>query len=239
MNAIPAALGIYGVQDAARLAGVPPRRIRGWLAGYGQRAGKIHAAPVLRRQHELCEGELALGFLDLLGVAFLGVIVRAAERQGRAPRWRAIRTAADAARRILGTDHPFAVRRIHTDGRTVFHEAQQTKGDPALYDLVANNYAIYDVLAESFLASVDLEGDAARRWRPEPTLGRIVVGPRRAFGRSVEDKSGAPAEALFDAWRAEGGNASRVAAYCGTDVAGVDQAVRFHLGVYARLPIAA
>ena len=46
------------------------------------------------------------------------------------------RIRAAAARRVLGTDHPFAVKRIHTDGRTIFLEAQKETGDAALYDLV-------------------------------------------------------------------------------------------------------
>jgi len=239
VNAIPASLGIYSVPDAARLTGVPPRQIRGWLQGYAQRKGKAQAAPVLRKQHALRDGELALGFLDLLEVAFLGRIVLAAERQGRSPSWRAIRTAAETARRVLNTEHPFAVRRIHTDGRRIFAEAQQETGDPALYDLVGDNFAIYDVLVDSFIASVEYDDDAPRRWIPDARFRRIVVDPRRALGRPIEETSGAPAEALFDAWRAEKGNAAKVAAFYGTDASGVEQAVRFTLGVDAALPIAA
>jgi len=60
LNAISASLGIYSVPDAARLTRVPPRQIRGWLQGYAQRKGKAQAAPVLRKQHALRDGELAL-----------------------------------------------------------------------------------------------------------------------------------------------------------------------------------
>ena len=239
MNAISAALGIYSVSDAARLTGVPSRQIRGWLLGYGQRARKAPAPPVFKRQHEPRDGELALGFLDLLEVDFLGRIVRAAERQGRSPSWRAIRTAAETARRVLSTEHPFAVRRIHTDGRRIFAEAQKETGDLALYDLVGDNFAIYDVLVGTFIASVDYEGDTARRWTPNTLYRRIVVDPSRAFGRPIEVTSGAPADALFNAWRGEKGNAAKVAAYFGTDEVGVDEAVRFTLGVDSHMLLAA
>jgi hypothetical protein len=239
VNAISAALGIYSVSDAARLTGVPSRQIRGWLLGYGQRKGKAAAPPVLKRQHELREGELALGFLDLLEVDFLGRIVRAAERQGRSPSWKAIRTAAETARRVLKNEHPFAVRRIHTDGRRIFAEAQEETGDLALYDLVGDNFAIYDVLVDTFIASVSYEGDVARQWTPNTRYPRIVVDPHRSFGRPIELTSGAPADALFDAWRGEKGNSAKVAAFFGTDEAGVDQAVRFTLGVDSHMPLAA
>jgi uncharacterized protein (DUF433 family) len=224
----PASCGIYSLRDAAWLTGVPRHRIRGWLVGYAQRRGRPAAGPVLCRQHPLRDGELALGFLDLLEVAFLGSLVRAAEERGRRPSWRAIRMAAERARRVLATDHPFALRRIyHTDGRSIFLETQKTTGDRALYDLVADNFALYDVVAASFIASVEYAEDRPRRWRPAPHLDRIVIDPLRAFGRPIEERSRVPAEALFDAWRAERGDEDRVAAWFETDAEGVRQAVGF------------
>lgn len=231
MNAIPASLGIYSVPDAARITGVPPRQIRGWLQGYSQRRGKAAAPPILHQQHELRDGELALGFLDLLEVAFLGRISQAAERRGRTLSWKALRAAADTARRVLHSEHPFAAKRLHTDGRGVFLEAQQATGDAALYDLVSDNFAIYDVLAASFIATIEYEDDQPRRWTPDDRFPRILVDPRRAFGRPIESRSGAPAETLFDAWRAEQGNAEKVAAWFETDREGVDQAVHYTLGI--------
>lgn len=239
MNAIPASLGIYSVADAARITGVHARQIRGWLQGYGQKKGKTSAPPILHRQHELRDGELALGFLDLLEVAFLGRISHAAQRNGRALSWKALRAATETARRVLHTEHPFAAKRIHTDGRSVFLEAQKETGDPALYDLVADNFAIFDVLAASFIASIDYEDEQPRRWTPDERFPRIQVDPRRAFGRPIELRSGAPAEALFDAWRAEKGNAEKVAAWFDTDREGVEQAVHYVLGIGLGRPAAA
>jgi uncharacterized protein (DUF433 family) len=235
VNAIAARLGIFSVADAERLTSVPRRQIRGWLQGYAQRAGVKAAPPVLKRQHEPIDGELALGFLDLIEVAFLGTIVHAARLRGHTPSWHAIRAAAETARRILDSDHPFAARRIHTDGRNIFLEAQRETGDAGLYDLTRDNFAILDVLSQSFVASVEYEADEPRAWTPDERFPRIVVDPRRAFGRPVERESGAPAEALFDAWRAEGQDAVRVARAYGTDSDGVNQAVRFVVGTGPRL----
>jgi len=228
VNAINPAFGIYSVRDAANLTHVPARQIRGWLEGYAQSKSKP-ASPILHRQHAAVEGELALGFLDLLEVAFLGRIVQAAERQGRGPSWRAIRAAAQTARAKFNTDHPFATRRIHSDGRTIFLEAQRETGDAALYDLVADNFAIYDIVARSFIATVEYEGQTPTRWTPDTRFPRIQINPRRAFGRPIELLSATPAETLFDAWRAEQGNAAKIAAYYATDEEGITQAVHFTL----------
>lgn len=239
MRGDPASLGIFSLRDAAWLTGVPRHCIRGWLLGYAQRRGRPAAEPVLCRQHPLLSGELALGFLDLLEVAFLGRLVRAAEARGRRPGWRAIRTAAETARRLLNTDHPFALRRIHTDGRSIFLEAQRVTGDPALYDLVGDNFAIYDVVAASFIATVEYEDERPRRWRPLSQFERIVIDPLCAFGQPIEEKSLVPAATLFNAWRAEGRNAAKVAAWFDTDVEGVRQAVHFLLRTDAPAALAA
>lgn len=228
---LPAALGIYSVADAARITGAPPQQIRGWLQGYAQRKGQKAASPILRRQHELQENELALGFLDLLEVAFLHRLKIAAEHNGKPLSWKALRTAAETARRIMNTEHPFAARRIHTDGHSIFVEAQRETGDAALYDLVSDNFAILDVLVQSFIATIDYEDDEPRRWTPEDRFPRIRIDPLRSFGRPIETRSGVPAETLFDAWKAEGSNADRVAAWYGTDREGVDQAVHYALGI--------
>ncbi len=236
MNAISASLGIFSINDAARLTGVDPRRIRGWLQGYAQRKGKPSASPILRHQHPIRNGELALGFLDLLEVDFLGRLVTAAERRGRSPSWKSVRAAADTARRIMNTDHPFAARRMHTDGRTIFFEAKEETKDPALYDLVADNFAILDVLVDSFIASIEFENDEPRTWTPDDRFPRIIVSPNRAFGRPIEKISGTPAETLFDAWKAEGGRSAKVASWFATDKDGVDQAVHFMLGIGLGVP---
>jgi hypothetical protein len=233
---LPAALGIYSVSDASRITGAAPQQIRGWLEGYAQRKGQKPAPPILHRQHELQDDELALGFLDLLEVAFLHRLKTAAERDGKRLSWKALRTAAERARSKLGNDHPFATRRIHTDGRNIFLEAQQETGDLALYDLVDDNFAILDVLMQSFIATIDFEDDEQpRRWTPDERFPRIRIDPLRSFGRPIETTSGVPAETLFDAWKAEGSDAGKVAAWYGTDREGVDQAVHYTLGI----PIAA
>ncbi|MGH7106314.1 MAG: hypothetical protein ACREFT_07375 [Acetobacteraceae bacterium] len=124
MNAISASLGIYSVPDAARITDVPSRRIRGWLQGYAQRRGRAPAEPILHHQHAIRDGELALGFLDLLEVAFLGRISQAAECRGRTLSWKALRhRRGDSA---PGAAHRTSLRReAHPHGR-----AQRLSGSP-------------------------------------------------------------------------------------------------------------
>lgn len=232
-------MGIYSVRDAALITHAHQRQIRGWLQGYTQRKGKPAAPPILHAQHEPRDGELVLGFLDLLEVAFLHRISAAVERSGRSLSWKALRAAATTARRFLHSEHPFAAKRIYTDGRNVFLEVQKETGDLALYDLVRDNFAIYDVLVGSFIATIEYERDMPRRWTPDDRFKRIRIDPRRAFGRPFELKSGVPAETLFDGWKAEQGKAVSVAAWYDTDREGVEEAVGYMLGFRTETPIAA
>jgi uncharacterized protein (DUF433 family) len=237
VNTIAAARGIFSVADAERLTRVDRHKIRGWLSGYSQRRDAPRAEPVLHRQHEPIDGELALGFFDLLEVAFLGRLVEAARQRGHAPSWKAIRASAITAQRILNTEKPFATRRMHTDGRSIFLEAQTKTSDAGLYDLTRDNGALLGILSQSFVATVDYVDDWPRTWTPSGMYPRIIVDPLRSFGRPIEIKSSAPAEALLDAFQAESGDAEKVARYYGTDAEGVSQAVRYTLGV--DLPLAA
>jgi hypothetical protein len=59
VNAIHASLGVYSVPDAARITRVAPRLIRGWLQGLFTTDREDTGAPMLRRQHDLRDGELA------------------------------------------------------------------------------------------------------------------------------------------------------------------------------------
>ena len=94
------------------------------------------------------------------------------------------------ARRVLHNEHPFAAKRIHTDGHAIFLEAQKETGDSALYDLVSDKFAILDVLAASFIATIEYEDDEPRRWMPDDRFTRIRLDPHRAFGRPIEIRSG-------------------------------------------------
>jgi uncharacterized protein (DUF433 family) len=209
----PVGTGLYTLAEAARLARVSPARVRGWIVGYRGRA-----APILRRQYRDDGGPPVLGFLDLIEVRFVRALAdRGVSRQS-------LRIAAERARAVIGHDHPFANARFRTDGRRIFLETRAETGDRRLLDLLADNFAIYDVLERSFRDGLDFDADGvARRWRPVAELDRIVVDPARAFGRPIDEASGVPADVLADALAAEG-DVRRVADWYRVDPAAVTQA---------------
>lgn len=216
-------IGLYTVPEAARLTRVPAAKIRGWINGY---AGE-HRAPVIHRQLPTIAGKPALGFLDLIEVRFVNWLV------GYGVGWRTIRTAAERAREALGHEHPFALARFHTDGKGIFLETQRETDDRRLLDLVRNNFAMYDVLEQSFRDGIDFDAaGVASGWRPAEGERAIILDPTRSFGRPIDDASGVPTATLADAYAAEG-SFERVAAWFDVPAESVRRAVAYELRLAA------
>lgn len=210
-------VGLYTVPEAARLARVSPSRIRRWVFGRG-------GAPTLERQLPPVEGQDALGFYNLVEALF----IRDLSTQGVG--WPTIRKAVERAREVIGDAHPFAVSRLHTDGRDVFLEVAEETGDRQLLNLVNGNFAMLDVLERSFKRTITFDGPGGRasEWRPEPDLD-VVLDPRRRFGRPIVSGTGVPTDVLASALVAEKGNVERVARWWQVPAEAVRQAAEFEV----------
>ncbi|CAA7613478.1 hypothetical protein [Magnetospirillum sp. UT-4] len=231
LNAQPAqflGIGLYSVPEASRLTRVPATKIRGWINGYSQRAtAGGRSAPLIHRQVPTLEGKPALGFLDLLEVKFVNWLANYGVT------WHSIRVAADRARGCLNHDHPFALARFHTDGKAIFLETQEETGDRKLMDLTKNNFAMYEVLEQSFREGIEFNAQGvASIWHPSPQLPHVVLDPERSFGRPIDAPSGVPTATLSEAYEAEG-SFERVAAWFEVSPETVRDAVAFELGLSA------
>ncbi len=122
-------VGIYTVPEASRYTGVAAGKIKRWLKGYDyvQRGERRQAAPLWNPQIELDDGELHLGFRDLVELR----VVNAFIEEGFSP-WR-VRQGLIAARALAGDERPtlhaaFSDRRAYDlspgrrgDGRSAPH----------------------------------------------------------------------------------------------------------------------
>src|ERR1700738_1282000 len=109
-------VGLYTVPQARRLTGVPGARIRRWLRGYehGGRDERRRSHPVWHVQLEPADGQLALGFLDLMEVRFVDAFLKAGLSLAK------IRRAAHLAKDLVGCDHPFSTQKFRTAGKRIF-----------------------------------------------------------------------------------------------------------------------
>jgi signal transduction histidine kinase len=219
-------LGLYSVPEAARLAEVAPARVRGWVHGYREGPGKPRRAAVVGHVLPDVEGKTALSFRELIEVRFIRHFLRAGVS------WRNIRQAAAQARRNLLSETGHRLR-FSTDGVTIFADTLARSGDRKALDLVAHQYVMLHVLAQSIRSEFDLEAeDVIRAWHPRPEMPLVLLDPRRSFGHPIVEP-GVPTQALADALRAEGGDAGRVAALFGTSEDAVRQAAAFEITLAA------
>lgn len=215
-------VGIYSVAEAARLTNVAPARIRRWIKGYafkGARGDTHKSPPVWRGQHPIVDGEVALGFLDLLEIRFVDAFLRSGVR------WPTIRLAEQHASELFKTDHPFATNRFKTDGRSIFVQIKDESGDKALVDIARNQYAFQEVVAPCFIG-LEFSDEQAIRWWPLGLKRRIVLDPTRCFGQPIVSKEGVPTRILALAYEAEQSEVA-VARWYRVDQRSVRDAVEF------------
>lgn len=221
-------VGFYSLSEAAMLTGIPAPAINRWVFGYtSKKDGEaIYHSPVWNSQIQAYD-EKALGFLDLLEVRF----VAAFKRYGIS--LQAIRMASSFAREYFNSSHPFACQAFRTDGKSIFAELIHEEGfsdERALIDLVKRQYAFKDVIGPSLYSGIeyDREGQALA-WRPNDNR-YVILDPRRAFGRPLDNRSGVPTETLYGAWLAEG-DERLVARLYEVELKAVKAAIAFEQGL--------
>ncbi|MCH4055100.1 MAG: hypothetical protein LKH76_09405 [Acetobacter fabarum] len=215
--------GVYPVATAAKLLRMPSARIRSWVYGNG-------SSPVLVSDLPPEGGQDALSFINLIEVLFLS------ELRGQGISLQSIRAMIEKARKLMGTEHPFAIRQFHTDGKAIWIETAEATGDRRLVDLTDGNGAMLEVLERSFRKSVSFDQltGTASQWRPNADQPRVILDPARRFGRPIDGGTGIPTEVLADALRAEGGDVARVAKLWEVPTDAVEQAAEFELWVNRR-----
>lgn len=184
---IPAGIGLYRQADAARLLGIRPSRLRRWVQGYTYRPRpasreKRHQDPVVYSDVPRVGGEVALSFLELMELRVVVSLLAFPDIS-----LQKIRRAGDQACELLDTRHPFASRRIFTDGREIL--ASLDAGSEAVSDPVELTHSRRDQIASveimrPILDEIDYSEDTAlaELWWPLTKSVPIVLNPRIMFG---------------------------------------------------------
>lgn len=201
--------GVYGVPEACRLADVPLRTATRWFSA----PGRGHGA-VLTRDYPRVGNRLAVSFLDLIDLRVVGAL----RHEGVS--MQLIRRAQSALTKRLCTAHPFAHRRLYTDGRTLFVAA-----DGEFEELFSHQRAFRTLLQE-YLRQIEFDesSEIAIRWKVSPG---VVVDPARCFGKPVLDSVNVPTRVLALALAANDQNADLVADLYSVTPDEVRQAAKF------------
>lgn len=194
-------VGLYTVPEASRLTGIPYQSIRRWLFGYGYTVkGRRHfSEPLWTSEIETTENEKGLGFHDLIELRFVFSFRK------RGVTWQAIKDAAENAKQLFETNHPFSALRFRTDGRSIFAELINDRAEKALLDLVRSQYAFHQVISKSLYRDLDYETPKTlrpMRWWPLGRSKQVVIDPLRAFGAPIVEEEGVPTATLSQAYSA-------------------------------------
>jgi len=190
-------IGIYTVAEAQRLTGVRAARIRRWLRGYCFRIGdfKRFSPRDWAPQHPSIDGALALGFRDLLEIRVVDAFL------SHGVSWKTIRLAAEKAHVKFGSSHPFSTQRFKTDGRRIFAELVDERGENAVIDIAQQQRYFAKVIAP-YLVGIEFAGVGPVRWWPLGMNRQVVIDPTRSFGQPIVVKRGIPTTILAAAVRA-------------------------------------
>lgn len=215
-------IGVYTVAEAARLTATPAASVRRWMLGYRyRRHGLARERPSLWHPDiEPFDGRVALSFLDLMEVRFIGAF----RRHGVS--WPAIRRAAEIACDMFQDAHPFARRRFRTDGERIFQQVDKG-GEVSLFDLNRQSWVYNAIVAPSLYAGIEFSGEQMTRWFPVGGSSAIVIDPKIAFGRPTVAEKGVPTDTIAAAVRAHDGDHAEVARWFDLPVRAVKAAAKF------------
>lgn len=215
--------GIYTIPDAAHLLRVSQQRVRNWVQGYASGLG-----PIIDNQIGRADNKNAISFINLMEARFLDFFV------ARGVRPQSMRLMLEVAQDFLKVSRPFAYEAMfRTDGRTVFVETTSKSGDPELYNLGKNNWAMHAIIADSLHKDVKFGADGlARWWFPRSDIApNVVADPKRSFGHPVLDKYGVPTRTLFNAVKVEGESFESVSHWYEVPAEAVREAVQFEMSI--------
>jgi hypothetical protein len=119
--------GLYTPRQVAKLVNLrlgssfAPQRLSRWIRGY-RRGGRAYASVI---QPDFAIDTGVVSFVNVIELMFIAAF------RHHDISLQVIRRAASEASARFGTDHPFAVKRFRTDGRSIFAELEIGHPEPS------------------------------------------------------------------------------------------------------------
>lgn len=180
--------GLYSRSDAARLLRVSSDRIGRWIsparaAVVKHTSSGTSGAPIVHAALPKIGNQGAVSFVELMELRVVKAFVDKGVSIQR------VRSAASLAARKLHTRHPFALRRLYTDGRNIFSSLLTDSESSNLVRWTPDSIdqLISGPLVNDFLSEIEFDGldGPAVRWWPLGKAGAVVLDPNIGFGAPV------------------------------------------------------
>lgn len=175
--------GIYTYKEASQLTNLSTGALRRWVEGYKHSNSNSKVTPMLNSDYQKIESKQVISFLDLIEIIF----IKAFHDYGIS--LQSIRFAVKRASKLLNSDHPFAMKKFYTDGKTIMAIITKDAKSQDLIDLIKKQYQIVDFILPGLYECIDFDNfDFAEKWWPKGKKSGIVVDPGRNFGHPIIDE---------------------------------------------------
>jgi uncharacterized protein (DUF433 family) len=191
-------VGAYNLFEASRIIRVPYQKLRRWASGYwyvDEDIERYSAAVVPHAAGDEGE-ERVLSFYELMEL-FVIVFYRS-----EGVSMQVVRAARAVAQKLYGTEYPFAMQKLPTDGKRIFAELAESSaldipGKRLTVELTKSQIAM-DAVVGPFFKELDFDHGLAYRYWPLGRQRPVILDARRAFGRPIVERRGVPTYALFN-----------------------------------------
>lgn len=143
------------------------------------------------------DNKVALGFLDLIEVKFVGAFL------DKGVSWPMIHKVREKARDLYpGVTHPFCTKKFVTDGRQIFIDVHNETGEGSLLEIASDQHVFAQITAP-FIKQLEFrDGTIIERWWPLGKDRGVVLDPKKNFGQPTISQDGVATQVLAESFRA-------------------------------------
>jgi len=221
--------GIYTLTTAAKILKINPQRMRRWIKGYTypKNIECRSVKPLFKTDFEYNPDDVVISFLDLAELLFINTFTQYGISIQK------IRKAAITASGLLKASHPFAIRKMFTDGKSIFAKIAQKENDTSLLDLINKQYQFGKIIEPTLYGCIDFNGyDYAERWWPLGKKKDIVLDPSRNMGQPILNKYNVRTELIYDLYKSKH-NINEISDWYELDKNAIKAAISFEEGLVA------
>jgi len=190
--------GIYTLTTASKILGLSPHKMRRWVKGYTYVKNMEYYSkkPLFEPEFEYNPDDAIISFLDLIELLFIANFIK------RGISIQKIRKATIVASELLNTSHPFAIRKMYTDGKSIFAQIAQKENISSLLDLINRQYQLEKIVEPSLYECIDFDNlDLAKKWWPMGRNNDIVLDPSRNLGQPIVNKYNVKTELIYELYK--------------------------------------
>ena len=128
---------------------------------------------------------------------------------------------------------PFAIRKMFTDGKSIFAEISQKENDSSLLDLINKQFQLGKIIEPLLYKCIDFDnGDYVERWWPLGKKGNIVLDPARNMGQPILNKYNVKTELIYELYKTNH-SISEISDWYELDKNAIQAAISFEEGLVA------